>query len=104
MGENSTLCGSAAMRSFLPLSPIRENVMKLEKLKRIVLAFVAVLLFAVAGTAAAQGYIGVGAGLTAVDLCDDLFALGATSCDDEDTGLKLFGGYKFNPNFAVEGA
>ena len=78
--------------------------MKLEKLKQVVLACVAVMLFAVAGTAAAQGYIGLGAGLTTMDLCDDLFAVGATSCDDEDTGLKLFGGYKFNPNFAVEGA
>jgi len=78
--------------------------MKMEKLKRSVQACVAVMLFGVAGTAAAQGYIGVGAGLTTVNLCDDLFALGATSCDDEDTGLKLFGGYKFNPNFAVEGA
>ncbi|MEK6211334.1 MAG: outer membrane beta-barrel protein [Pseudomonadota bacterium] len=78
--------------------------MKLETLKRIVFACVAVMLFGVAGTAAAQGYIGVGAGLTTFDLCDDLNALGATSCDDKDIGWKLFGGYKFTPNFAVEGA
>lgn len=55
------------------------------------------------GGASAGGYIGAGAGLTTVDVCDDLNSLGATSCDDEDTGLKVFGGYKFNPNFAVEG-
>ena len=75
-----------------------------EKPKRIVVVCFAVMLFAVAGIAGAQGYIGVGAGITSVDICDEIIALGATSCDDEDTGLKLFGGYKFNPNFAVEGA
>jgi OOP family OmpA-OmpF porin len=78
--------------------------MKIEKLKRSVLACVAVMLFAVAGTATAQGYIGVGAGITTMDVCDDFTGLGLTDCDDEDTGLKLFGGYKVNPNFAVEGA
>jgi OOP family OmpA-OmpF porin len=83
---------------------IKETVMKLETLKRVGFACVAVMLFGVAGTAAAQGYIGVGAGLTRADLCGDLNALGATSCDDKDTGWKLFGGYKFTPNFAVEGA
>ncbi len=51
----------------------------------------------------AEGYIGAGAGLTTVDVCDDLNGLGLSSCDDEDTGLKIFGGYKFNQNFAVEG-
>ena len=75
--------------------------MKFETTKRIVLAWVAVMLLAVAGTAAAQGYIGAGAGLTTVDICDDLGGPGI-SCDDEDTGLKIFGGFKFNPNFAVE--
>ncbi|MGQ0577728.1 MAG: outer membrane beta-barrel protein [Betaproteobacteria bacterium] len=78
--------------------------MKLEKLKQVVLACVAFMLFSMAGTAVAQGYIGLGAGLTAVDICDEITALGATTCDDEDVGLKLFGGYKFNPNFAVEAA
>ena len=78
--------------------------MKLETPKRIGLACVAVMLLAVAGTAAAQGYIGVGVGLSTIDVCDDLNSLGATSCDDEDTGMKIFGGYKFTPNFAVEGA
>ena len=77
--------------------------MKLEKPKQVVLACVAVMLFLVAGTAAAQGYIGAGAGITNMDLCDDLTALGATTCDDEDTGMKIFGGFKFNPNFATRG-
>jgi OOP family OmpA-OmpF porin len=26
------------------------------------------------------------------------------TCDDKDTGWKLFGGYQFNPYFAIEGA
>ena len=49
------------------------------------------------------GYVGASVGVTAIDICDDLNALGFTNCDDEDTGFKIFGGYKFNPYFAVEG-
>jgi OOP family OmpA-OmpF porin len=48
-------------------------------------------------------YAGGSIGLTSIDICSELNALGATSCDDEDTGLKVFGGYKFNRNLAVEG-
>lgn len=40
--------------------------------------------------------------MTTMDICDDLGGLGFTNCDDEDTGIKIFGGYKFNPNFGVE--
>lgn len=47
-------------------------------------------------------YVGGGAGLTSVDLCDDLRALGATSCDDSDVGFKIFGGFKFNQYIAAE--
>ena len=28
---------------------------------------------------------------------------GGGSCDDKDTAYRIFGGYKFHPNFAVEG-
>jgi OOP family OmpA-OmpF porin len=28
---------------------------------------------------------------------------GGTSCDDKDTAYRVFGGYKFHPNIAVEG-
>ncbi len=55
--------------------------------------------------AAAQStpfYIGGGAGLSSIDLCGDPALAGATSCDDEDTGFKIFGGYNFNQNFGVE--
>jgi len=53
------------------------------------------------GIAAAGGYIGAGAGITTVDVCDDISFPGVT-CDDEDTGLKIFGGFKANENFAIE--
>jgi len=33
----------------------------------------------------------------------DLDCAGTTSCDTRGTGLKLLGGYKFTPNFAIEG-
>jgi len=55
------------------------------------------------GTSMAQaadqgGYLGVGLGQSKVKgACE-----GFTSCDDTDTGVKLFGGYQFVPNAAVE--
>lgn len=33
----------------------------------------------------------------------DIDCAGTTSCDTRSTGLKLLGGYKFTPNFAIEG-
>ncbi|MEX0958544.1 MAG: outer membrane beta-barrel protein [Burkholderiales bacterium] len=56
--------------------------------------------------AAAQGtgfYVGAGAGQTSSDLCSDP-AFAGLSCDDKDTGIKVFGGYNFLPNFGVEAA
>jgi len=60
------------------------------------------------------GYVGVSGGGTevkdppsAAEIDAGLDALGYTtrsSVDDTDTGWKLFGGYKFNSNFAVEGS
>lgn len=70
---------------------------------RLCLAGSAVLLLGINGQVLAQAYIGAGAGLTASDLCNDIAGPGV-NCDDEDTGLKLFGGYKFTPNFAAEAA
>jgi len=104
-GENATLCGSAALRSFLSLSQIKETVMKLEKLKQVVLACVAVMLFAlgIAFTPMAQaegGFAGVGFGQTSVDIDCDLDI--TCSAYDSDTGFKIFGGYQFNPYFAFE--
>jgi OOP family OmpA-OmpF porin len=77
--------------------------MSLTNLKRCIAGVLALALCNFASLVSAEGYIGGSAGITSVDVCDDLSGLGVTSCDDEDTGFKIFGGYKFNPNFAVEG-
>ena len=50
----------------------------------------------------ARWYAGFGLGLsTAQDACDGISGPGI-ACDDEDTAFKLLGGYRVNPNFAVE--
>ena len=60
------------------------------------------------------GYVGLGLGSTKFDDvdtsdikadCNFIIAAGGTcgvSSDDSDTGYKIFGGWKVNPNFAVE--
>jgi OOP family OmpA-OmpF porin len=50
----------------------------------------------------AAGYVGAGIGQSSVDVCDELLLLGATQCDDEDTGFKVFGGVEMNRNLALE--
>ncbi|HEX7810660.1 MAG TPA: outer membrane beta-barrel protein [Burkholderiales bacterium] len=58
------------------------------------------------------GYFGVAAGQSMVDLDEGeinaslaSIGLGAnTTVDDTDTGFKIFGGYQFNNNLAIEGA
>ena len=50
-----------------------------------------------------QWYAGVGVGQSkAKDACTDAASVGITSCDDSDTAARIFGGYKFNKNFAAE--
>ena len=53
------------------------------------------------GTALAQNgfYAGASIGQATIDACD-----GFTDCDDEDTGWKIFGGWEFNRNVALEAA
>lgn len=47
-------------------------------------------------------YAGLGVGQSkAKDACTGASTLGI-ACDDTDTATRIFGGYKFNPNFAVE--
>ena len=46
------------------------------------------------------GYAGVGFGQSSVDVICDLDI--RCNADDTDTALKIFGGYQFNPNFAIE--
>jgi OOP family OmpA-OmpF porin len=56
-----------------------------------------------AAPAAAQAYIGFGAGKSDYDsgnMIPDLITSG--SVDGKDTGYKLFGGFQFNRHFAVE--
>lgn len=54
---------------------------------------------------AAGGYVGGSVGKSSLDDgCDGAGVLGFTSCDDSDTGWKVFGGYEINENLAVEGA
>jgi len=52
----------------------------------------------------ADGYIGVGVGEATINVCSDLQASGATTCDENDTGFKLFGGWRLNENLAIEGS
>jgi len=51
----------------------------------------------------AQYYVGASVGQAkAKGFCTFSTAIGATSCDDKDTGFKFFGGYQFDKNWAVE--
>ena len=45
-------------------------------------------------------YMGAGIGSTKID--DDGFDDAGINFDDSDTGFKVFGGYSFNQNFAIE--
>jgi OOP family OmpA-OmpF porin len=56
--------------------------------------------------AQAQGlYVGGSIGQAQVDgFCDSAPGFTVTSCDDKDTGWKVFLGYRVNRNFAVEGS
>ena len=53
------------------------------------------------GTAVAQDgfYAGASIGQATIDGCG-----GITKCDDEDTSWKIFGGWEFNRNIAIEAA
>ena len=65
----------------------------------------ATLLFSPVSQAQMSGqnwYAGAGIGQSkAKDACTGAAALGV-ACDDTDTATKIFGGYQFNKNFAVE--
>jgi OmpA-OmpF porin, OOP family len=50
-------------------------------------------------------YVGLGVGQSeAVDYCDEEPGLVINSCDDSDTAYKIYAGYQFNRNFALEAA
>lgn len=57
----------------------------------------AAALSAACGMAAAQGYAGAVAGLTKANMdCH------GNTCDDSNTGVKVYGGWEVNPNISVE--
>ena len=61
----------------------------------------AALAFALPLSTFAQGYGGIGFGQTSLNGALDCDI--AATCDDEDSGFKIFAGYQVNKNFAVEG-
>ena len=65
--------------------------------KRIVVACAAATL---TGIASAQGYVGLGVGQARAKLD----CTGADTCDRTDTAFRLYGGYQFTPNVALEAA
>lgn len=51
------------------------------------------------------GYFGAGIGRASLsDYCSDTGGLTVATCDDKDTAFKVFGGYRFTRNVAVEAA
>lgn len=71
-------------------------------MKRSVLSITAGLAMLAATAAQAQGYVGAAAGWAKIDAgCSDIRAEGGT-CDNTSTGGKVYGGYKFTSNWAVE--
>ncbi|HEX5091122.1 MAG TPA: outer membrane beta-barrel protein [Burkholderiales bacterium] len=68
------------------------------------MALAAALLGATLPAAAQQSafYAGVSAGLTDGSGCSGFAGVGLLSCDDRDTGMKIFGGMNFTRNFAAE--
>lgn len=71
--------------------------------KKLSVLAAAVLATLTAPALQAQGfYVGAGVGQSDFrDACDGLADIGL-SCDDTDTGWKLFGGFQFTPNWGVE--
>ena len=58
------------------------------------------LMAAMAAQADTQPGFYAGAGFGTTEISDDAFD--GSNVDDSDTGFKIFGGYTFNENFAVE--
>lgn len=67
-----------------------------------VLVVVMVFAFAQMGAAAeTEMYVGIGVGQTKLDV-SSADTGDPDKLDDSDTGIKVFGGVKINPNFAIE--
>lgn len=67
-------------------------------MKKTLLSLLTLSALTLCATAQAQGYVGLGVGATHLNSdCS-----GTTSCDNNGTGFKLFGGYKYTPSIAGE--
>ncbi|RUO25985.1 hypothetical protein CWE09_04455 [Aliidiomarina minuta] len=88
--------------------------MKMNKITQAIstVALVGMILPAMAEEEPTGWFVGAGGGasfasIAESDITADLFAAGFETTEfsenDRDFGFKLFGGYQFNPNFAVEG-
>jgi OmpA-OmpF porin, OOP family len=86
--------------AFLPFQNEQGSTMKSKAKKGLaILGLASAMAFTNATLAQdAAFYVGGALGQAEVDIdCD-----GATSCDEKDTSWRIFGGYQFNKNFAVE--
>lgn len=74
--------------------------------KEVIVALAALVMSASTPVLAQGGYAGLGIGQSTVQDVDTIdFGPGvSTSVDDTDTSFKVFGGYRFNKNFAAEAA
>lgn len=62
-------------------------------------AFVGLMAVCAVSASHAEPYVVASLGSSKLDVS----CAGTTACDTRGTGLKLLGGYKFTPNFAIEG-
>ena len=84
---------NALLRTTFPrLFPFRKR-MTLKK------ALVGLLALCAMAASHAEPYVVASLGSSKLDVD----CAGTTACDTRSTGLKLLGGYKFTPNFAIEG-
>lgn len=73
-------------------------------IRKFSLTLIPLAMLGMSSVAHAAGYIGLGLGEANVDIEETDYGPGvSSSADDSDTSFKLFGGYAFNPNFALEG-
>ena len=82
-------------------------------MRKPLISLMVLVLIGLSGSAFAQAnegwYVGVSAGSTdQVDACDEVddppFVVFTGSCDDTDTGWKIFAGKQFNKNWGLSSA
>jgi hypothetical protein len=95
---------SAIFRRGSPCTTIKQTITTAGQ-KTMLKKILPFTLLAMSGAAnAAGGYLGVGFGQSSVDVEPVYYFIDATtSVSDTDTAFKIFGGYEFNRNIALEG-